>query len=77
MLEPNIKSYSETKYGFEVFGCDFMITDDNLVKLIEINARHDYGVNDLEKDNPSGFHRFCENFYTWIYETAIAPIFTS
>ena len=38
MLEPNIKSYSETKYGFEVFGCDFMITDDNLVKLIEINA---------------------------------------
>ena len=29
-----------------------MITDDLIVKLIEINARHDYGVDDLKKDNP-------------------------
>ena len=77
ILEPNINSYPETKYGFEVFGCDFMITTDNLVKLIEINARHDYGVNDLEKANSSGFHQFCDNFYNWIYDTCIHPLFNS
>ena len=76
ILEPNIKSYSETKYGFEVFGCDFMITTDNIVKLIEINARHDYGVNDLEKDNPAGFEQFCNQFYQWIYDTTVFPIFS-
>ena len=75
ILEPNIKSYSETKYGFEVFGCDFMITTDNIIKLIEINARHDYGVNDLEKGNPNRFEQFCNQFYKWIYDTAIVQIF--
>ena len=60
-----------------MFGCDFMITTDNLVKLIEINARHDYGVNDLEKANSSGFHQFCDNFYNWIYDTCIHPLFNS
>ena len=77
ILEPNIKSYSETKYGFEVFGCDFMITTDNIIQLIEINARHDYGVNDLEKVNPNRFEQFCNQFYRWIYDTAIVPIFGS
>jgi predicted small metal-binding protein len=75
ILKPEIKSYPESKYGFEVFGCDFMITTDNVVKLLEINARHDYGVHDMEKMNSEGFVKFCEGFYDWVYNTAIAPIF--
>jgi hypothetical protein len=53
-----------------------MITTNNIVKLIEINARHDYGVNDLKKNNPSGFEKFCNQFYKWIYDTTIFPIFS-
>ena len=58
IIKPHAKSYSESKYGFEVFGCDFMITNDLVVKLIEINARHDYGVDDLKKENAEGFKIF-------------------
>ena len=58
----------------ELNGIVNSITD--IVKLIEINARHDYGVNDLEKDNPAGFEQFCNQFYQWIYDTTIFPIFS-
>lgn len=75
VLLPNAKCYEDTKYGFEVFGCDFMITTDLVVKLIEINAKHDYGVNDLQKENPNGHFNFCAGFYDWIYEKAILSIF--
>jgi len=75
IYKSNINSFPETKYGFEVFGCDFMITDDNVIKLLEINARHDYGVDDLKKLNPDGFKGFCESFYKWIFEIVILPIF--
>ena len=38
IVKPRIKCYEESKYCCEVFGIDFMITDDYIVKLIEINA---------------------------------------
>ena len=75
IIKNNIECYEESKYCFEVFGVDFMITDDYKVKLIEINARHDYGVNDLKKENPEGFKIFCSEFFDWIYKYAINPIF--
>ena len=75
IIKPHAKSYSESKYAFEIFGCDFMITDDLIVKLIEINARHDYGVDDLKKDNQEGFKVFCNDFYNWVYVNAIKPVF--
>ena len=77
VLLPHTKCYNDTKYGFEVFGCDFMITSDFIVKLIEINAKHDYGVNDLKKENANGFISFCSGFYDWIYEKAILSIFNN
>jgi hypothetical protein len=75
IIKPHAKSYVESKYAFEVFGCDFMITNDLVVKLIEINARHDYGVDDLKKNNPDGFKKFCDQFYNWVYTEAIKPVF--
>jgi len=75
VLLPNIQCFEDTKYGFEVFGCDFMITTDLIIKCIEINAKHDYGVNDLQKENSVGHNYFCKEFYNWIYSTAIVSIF--
>jgi hypothetical protein len=76
VYKPHIASTRESKYGFEVFGCDFMVTSDVGVKLLEINARHDYGVNDVKKEAPEVYERFCSDFWDWIYKHAIEPVFS-
>jgi hypothetical protein len=76
VYKPHIASTRESKYGFEVFGCDFMVTSDAGVKLLEINARHDYGVNDVKKEAPEVYERFCSDFWDWIYKHAIEPVFS-
>lgn len=76
VILPNAKCYEDTQYGFEVFGCDFMVTSDYIVKLLEINARHDYGVDDMKKYNQEGFAMFCSRFYEWIYNKAVSSIFS-
>ena len=76
VYKPHIASTRESKYGFEVFGCDFMVTSDVGVKLLEINARHDYGVNDVKKEAPEVYERFCSEFWDWIYKHAIEPAFS-
>jgi hypothetical protein len=76
VYKPHIASTRESKYGFEVFGCDFMVTSDVSVKLLEINARHDYGVNDIKKEAPEVYERFCSDFWDWIYKNAIEPVFS-
>jgi hypothetical protein len=77
VYKPHISSTRESKYGFEVFGCDFMVTSDIGVKLLEINARHDYGVNDSKKEAPEVYERFCSDFWDWIYKHAIEPVFSA
>jgi hypothetical protein len=76
VYKPHIASTRESKYGFEVFGCDFMVTSDTDVKLLEINARHDYGVNDTKKEAPEVYERFCSDFWDWVYKNAIEPTFS-
>ena len=76
VYKPHIASTRESKYGFEVFGCDFMVTSDVGIKLLEINARHDYGVNDVKKEAPEVYERFCSDFWDWIYKHAIEPVFS-
>jgi hypothetical protein len=75
IIKKHTFSYPESKYAFEIFGVDMMITDDFVVKLIEINARHDYGVDDLKKENGNKHNQFCSDFFDWIYENAITPVF--
>ena len=58
IIKKHTFSYPESKYAFEVFGVDMMITDDLIVKLIEINARHDYGVDDLKKKDGDKHNQF-------------------
>ena len=76
IIKGNAFSYSESKYAFEIFGADFMITDDNIVKLLEVNARHDYGVNDMKKERKEKFVEFCSELSDWVYEKAIKPVFS-
>ena len=76
VYKPHIATTRESKYGFEVFGCDFMVTSDIGVKLLEINARHDYGVNDVKKEAPEVYERFCSEFWDWVYKNAIEPAFS-
>ena len=73
IIKPEAKTTSESKYGFEIFGVDFIITDELIVKLIEINARHDYGKDD--KIKPELYHNFCDEFFVWINKYAIIPVF--
>jgi hypothetical protein len=72
VIQPHIKPRAESVYGFEVFGVDFMLTDELDVKLIEINARHDYG-------HPTGdekrFAEYSAAFHEWMYSNAIVSIF--
>jgi hypothetical protein len=75
IIKEHTSSYPESKYAFEVFGVDMMITDDLIVKLIEINARHDYGVDDLKKKDGDKHNQFCSAFFDWIYKNAITPVF--
>lgn len=75
IIKEHTFSYPESKYAFEIFGVDMMITDDLIVKLIEINARHDYGVDDLKKKDGDKHNQFCSAFFDWIYENAIIPVF--
>ena len=77
VYKPHIATTRESKYGFEVFGCDFMVTSDVDVKLLEINARHDYGVNDTKKEAPEVYERFCSEFWDWVYKNAVEPAFSA
>ena len=42
LYKPYAKKFDESENGFEVFGCDFMITDLLEVKLLEINYKVGY-----------------------------------
>jgi hypothetical protein len=72
VIQPHVKPRPESVYGFEVFGVDFKLTDKLDVKLIEINARHDYG-------HPTGdekrFGEYSAAFHEWMYSNAILRIF--
>jgi len=72
VIQPHVKPRPESVYGFEVFGVDFMLTDKLDVKLIEINARHDYG-------HPTGdekrFGEYSAAFHEWMYSNSILRIF--
>jgi hypothetical protein len=72
VIQPHVKPRPESIYGYEVFGVDFMLTAKLDVKLIEINARHDYGhpIGDEKR-----FAEYSAAFHEWMYSNAIVQIF--
>ena len=68
IIKPHIKCYEESKYCCEVFGIDFMLTDDYVVKLIEINAEAGYGAKNEDKTK---YKQYCSEYFDWFYKESL------
>lgn len=65
MYAAKVGPYPESRNAFEVFGCDFMITDDYRVILIEINDRVGYAnLSDrVERGIPYPLNELTQSYY--------------
>ena len=70
IIKPNTRCYEESKYCCEIFGIDFMITDDYIVKLIEINAEAGYGSKNKDKTK---YMAYCSEYFDWFYKESLLP----
>jgi hypothetical protein len=68
IIKPYVRCYEESKYCCEVFGIDFMITDDYTVKLIEINAEAGYGSKNEDKTK---YKKYCSEYFDWFYKESL------
>jgi hypothetical protein len=71
ILKQTVQVYQESISGYEIFGCDFMLTRDFTVMLLEINDKVGYGAVNHNKEEPS-FVKFATDFYNWSYTQGIS-----
>ena len=71
IIEKHIKCYEESKMCCEIFGIDFMITDDYIVKLIEINAEAGYGS---KNEDLTIYKQYCKEYFDWFYANSLVPL---
>lgn len=64
--------YPESKYAFEVFGLDFLVTRSYNVILMEVNDR--IGMSSIGPIDDK-YSKFSQEYFSWIYENAIKPVF--
>lgn len=69
-FEKNISCYPETDNCFELLGCDFMITKDLQVKLIEINTKVSYETHSDKTKN-----ELSKCIFEGMYNHIINPVF--
>ena len=68
----HVGSYKESRYAYEVFGCDFLVTRDMCPILLEINQR--IGMRSVPSDTDQDhYDAFARHYYRWVYDNAIAP----
>lgn len=70
VIGPSFRKYDESKAGYEIFGCDFMIDDNDKVILIEINFKP--GFMGLNKEKRELMSNYIGN---GIIDTIIDPYF--
>lgn len=58
-----LSSYPESKQGFEIFGCDLMVTEDGKVVLLEINDKVG-----MDGNKGGDYDIFSEDYYKWAIE---------
>ena len=64
MVKNRVGGYPESKYSFEVFGCDFLVRADKKVVLLEVNSR--VGMKDLGDGVSSvSFSSFSDEYWNW------------
>jgi hypothetical protein len=71
IIEKHIKCYEESKLCCEIFGIDFIITDDYIVKLIEINAEAGYGS---KNEDLTIYKQYCSEYFDWFYSNSLVPL---
>lgn len=70
ILAPHAKVFNESKYGFEIFGVDFLIRSNGSTVLLEVNDKVGYSM--LTK---SFSEEFGYDYYEWIDQCVLAPLF--
>ena len=74
MAKLKIKPYPESKNAFQTYMCDFMITADYNIKLLEINTGA-IGYKFLNIKNHDMETLYSKNYFGWIFQKTIVPIF--
>lgn len=64
-----IKCYNQSQNGFEIFGCDFMITTPGEIVLLEINDKVGYKVEEYEN-----YLRFSNMYFKYLQEIIFKPL---
>jgi len=67
----NIKTFNEVVNSFEVLGLDFMILDNFIVKILEVNNKLGYGV---INQGTNKVNQYTYDFFNWIYLNGIKPL---
>ena len=73
VLRPSCRPYSESKLAYEVFGCDFLVTTDLNVVLLEINQRIGFFCIPTDPD-PTRYADFTRRYYEFVFNNAIMPL---
>jgi len=74
MAKPGITLYDETKNSYVIYVADIIITDDYNIKLLEVNGQFP-GYNFINRINNNKQILFNKNYFRWLFNKAIAPIF--
>ena len=61
--------YTESDFGFEIFGLDFMIDDTLKVYLIEANDKVGFAAAQDNYDD-EGYKQFAQQYYDWLYTSS-------
>jgi hypothetical protein len=72
IIKNNVEAYPESKYAFEVFGMDFIVTEDFNVYLIEVNEK--IGMKNADETDKT-YSDFSYEYFKWIYDNAVKPFF--
>lgn len=88
LRDKNVGSYPESRSAFEVFGCDFFMTSDNRVILLEINDKvgyrniaepANYSLSQYSqhwyRDGRYTFTDFSRDYFNWIFSLVLKPLF--
>lgn len=70
-LMENVNCYAESKYCYEIFGCDIMILNNYKIKVIEINDKVGYGCNEPKCEYFNDY--FIKSYLEIMIDTIIPP----
>ena len=71
LLEGHAKPYPNAKNAFEVLGCDFMVSQDHEVKLLEVNEKTGLSMADF----PERKDEFSRLYFGKIHNLVLIPFF--